>query len=445
MSYTKIFNDYELLKKKYSTIHHQETAGELTKYNIMCLKIASALASKKSKESTRPENVICGVSCIVEAFWIFYQGTTKRNEMKQQQRTMKSNDELEETLGSLIRESTRQPIECRDSFSAILSLEYLGPLHPTFYENIEDINTELKFLHYEISDDLNISDDLIHYYYDDDDDKNERHRSRIIKETVEKINELVQTNTNQVFDELVTEDDLEVFKNSRLLMVTKSKYEGEWVQPFNNETFMDTFHTSKRSTSEIQMMSSIAKSVLVSDMKKELNATILLFPYKNGGNFLVYSPKEIASFQQLIMTLNTLTQGDTFERLLRSFKLKRSAKQVIPKFAFKSKFNAMSALKKIDQLSDVFNNDLSFTRLFDDRSFSFTHLKMENITDIVCNEEGTKTKSKTSSICFDYLGRDKCYRINRPFLFFTLTPTNHICDVGIFMDGVKDDIEYEDD
>ena len=451
MSYSKISNDYKLLKKEFDAVH-QKNASELTKYNTMCLKICSALASQKRKKSTQP-NIICGASCMIEALWIAYQGTTERNNMKQHLRTIESNDEfetrksnnkLEEILGSLIRENKRQPIKCRDSFSAIFSLKYLGSLHPTFYENIKDVNNESNFLHYKIPDDLNVNNsDFVEYYYDDK--KNDRHRSRIINEVVEHINDIVQTNTNQVFDELVSEDDLKVFENSKLFMVNKSKYEGEWVEPFDRETFMDTFHTSKTSTSKIQMMSAKAKSVLVSGMEKELDATILLFPYKNGGNFLVYAPKEIASFRQLISTLDTLTQGDAFERLLRSFKSKRSAMQVIPKFAYTNKFNAMSALKEIDQLSDVFNDDLSFTKLFKDGPFSFKDLKMENITDIVCNEEGTKTKSKTSLVCFDFMGSDKYYRINKPFLFFTLTPTNHICDIGIFMDGVRDDIEYEDE
>ena len=396
-------------------------------YNSLSLNIVSELAgekynpNEKYNSSIKPKNLVVDVSCIIKMIWFLYQGSTKKSKTlletteniaraKQKLETTDVMDEAEQILGLQIRANECSPVHNLDVIFFAVAHKSLGSFQSTVRKNIKNLTYECTLF-----DPILDSDILCDY--------------------IDELNKYIKTRHNEHMV-LFSLDEFKNFKYNSFVIIMHNTFEGDWLHPFDAGTRTDTFHTSETSTCEIPMMTAEAKHVMVSDWEKKLRATIILLPYKNDANCLIYQPEKIATHEELVSVLDTLAQGDTFEKLIKSFKPKESVRQVMPKFSLVSHHRNLSTLTRVDKVLNLFNKDFVLPTIFEDGPFDCKYLTMHNTTHFINTEMETETKSDTKALLCDGDSHGKIYCINQPFIFFVLSSFNHIIHVGIFTDEV---------
>lgn len=354
------------------------------------------------------------VSCIVKMIWFLYQGSQKKSKtlenIAKAERNLETTDvidEAEQILGSQIRASEHSPVHNSNVVFLTAAHESLGSFRSTVTNNIENISYGCTPIIPKLD-------------------------SNRLCDFIVEINEFIVTHHNEHML-LFLFNEFENFKSHSFFMVMHNTFEGDWLHPFDAGTCADTFHTSETSTCKIPMMTAEAKHVMVSDWEE---VTIILLPYKNNVNCLIYQPEKIATREELVSVLDTLAQGDTFEKLIKSFKPKESIRQVMPKFSLLSHHRNLNTLTRVDKVLNLFNKNFVLPAIFKDGPFDCKYLTMHNATNFINTDMKTETKSETRALLCDGDSRGKIYRINQPFIFFVLSPSNHIIHVGIFTDEV---------
>ena len=138
------------------------------------------------------------------------------------------------------------------------------------------------------------------------------------KSIVPRINKWFAMNSEGEINGVVNEDDIEYLDESKpVAMHVKSRFNGEWMFWFEDETPNEKFHLPGSDTTVVVMMNnSEIQRVLVSDMEKELEATVVQLPYRhNNGGFIAIMPDKPSNKEDLVKLLSSLNLSN----LLNSF------------------------------------------------------------------------------------------------------------------------------
>ena len=138
------------------------------------------------------------------------------------------------------------------------------------------------------------------------------------KSIVREINEWFAMDTDGKIDDMVNEKDIENLNESKpVALYVRSTFYGEWMFWFDDEMRKEKFHLPGSDTTMVKMMNnSEIRRVLVSDMEKELEATVVQLPYQHDkGCFIAIMPDKPSDKEDLVKLLSSLN----LPNLLNSF------------------------------------------------------------------------------------------------------------------------------
>ena len=247
------------------------------------------------------------------------------------------------------------------------------------------------------------------------------------------INELAKARTDGKIDDVV---NLGIFKDKEMksMILTVTKFKDIWLKPFTKVS-TGMFYITENEHVDIPKMSMndslYSIKVNISNMEILFDATIFELQYKSGASMIIHMPNEVVSCGELYdLVAKKYARDDTFEKMLKSFKMESVHRVSIPKFSHSSTLDITNSVLKVNPMQ----------HLLTDHRHLFTHINYEYIKQsIECSidvdEVGTETTAIHRSWCVDGISPLRTLNVNRPFLYFILDEFKNIVNIGTFVEN----------
>jgi len=211
---------------------------------------------------------------------------------------------------------------------------------------------------------------------------------------------------------------------TRLVLTDAVYFHGDWLNPFDPMSPMDTFHASSGDVS-VPMMSNDATVPVWSGT----GWTAASVPYVGGTTSMVLLVPDSGTFAQFESTLS----ADTLASIMAAET--GAGTVVMPRFKF-STTTPLSGTLATMGMPDAFNGTADFSGI--DGAHDLSIAAVFHQADIEVDEKGTTAAAATAVVIHDLSATPIGLFVNRPFLFFIRhNPTGAILFAGRVVDPTQ--------
>eukprot|EP00092_Neocalanus_flemingeri_P034480 GFUD01037491.1.p1 GENE.GFUD01037491.1~~GFUD01037491.1.p1 ORF type:complete len:486 (-),score=126.64 GFUD01037491.1:215-1672(-) len=231
------------------------------------------------------------------------------------------------------------------------------------------------------------------------------------KNAVRVINDWAAKKTNNLINELVSEEGLD--KDVQMVIMNAVYFKAKWLNPFNvRGTGKKTFNVSPIDSIETDFM--FLEEDIASAHIAELNATLVALPYiDNYYQMLIFHPDESSSIEDLEQKL--FSSSKTIDQYMEELKPKAS-NLYFPKFETGSDLSLVTPFKNL-KVTDIFGDRANFKGISD-----ANNIKVGDIihkTKIIVSEEGSEAAAVTGAVLDTRSGPLRLrINIDSPFIFY---------------------------
>jgi len=231
------------------------------------------------------------------------------------------------------------------------------------------------------------------------------------KKSVKTINDWAANKTNNLIQELVSEESLDT--DVRMVIMNAVYFKAKWLKRFNEKgTSQRTFIVPGKGAVKTDFM--FLSDSIESATIKELNATLLALPYIDEDyKMLIFHPHKTSSIEELEQTLFSSN------KTIAEYTLKleeQDTRLYFPKFETGSDISLVNPFQGLE-VTDIFSDRANFSGISDEKN-----IKVGNIihkTKIKVSEEGSEAAAVTGAVLDTRSGPLQLkLSIDSPFIFF---------------------------
>lgn len=248
------------------------------------------------------------------------------------------------------------------------------------------------------------------------------------------INRWVEKETNGHIQRIAYDDTVNLYKRGIMTMVITSQFSGSWEYPFIDITKKVSFHRSSSSTVDIDMMFNTFDEYALVNLRLEemYKATVVKFPYVNKLGAMVIIMPIVPANKSIF---SSILQRLQLEELFSCFEKVRCSSQSIPKFNTETKINLNEAMGLHDTLKELIAEKVDFSNILDG-SNPIKRINFQLLTTFTNTECGPDVVSRMEmDLIVDNVNKERIICLDRPFLYFIVSPENYIFSIGIFAGG----------
>jgi len=316
--------------------------------------------------------------------------------------------------------------------------EHLEALKNTMdaYENLNNENVTLKIANAVYgAKDFNVKSDFMSLVENQFDAEIATLDFSDKKRAVQVINDWAANKTNDLINDLVSEEGLD--KDVQMVILNAVYFKAKWLKPFNKRgTSLRSFKVPKKGAinTEFMFLSDSVDYAII----KELNASLIALSYIDEDyKMLIFHPLESSSVKELENKL--FSSNKTIEEYSSELK-KTEISLLFPKFETGSDMSLVKPFQKLG-VTDIFGDRANFTGITDDNNIKVGDIIHK--TKLTVSEEGSEAAAVSGAVLDTRSGPvRKKINIDSPFIFYIYDTKRQIpLFMGKIVDPSKDNKE----